>query len=108
MESGDVLDELTPAGAYTIDIIRLNRDSLRMIRRNRRCARQVYAAALQTLRGTLDILNSKLGPGASQENAEKYAKLSMLVDAYETFISRRPFFIANLPPEIPQDIIGDL
>lgn len=109
VEDGELLSQRTPAGSYTIDIIRLNeRDSLRKIRRNRKRVRETYVLALQVVRAALYTLDSQQAERASEEDTEKYRKLSMLVDSYEFFVSREPFLLTNIPREIPADVIEGL
>lgn len=103
------LQDLTPAGAFTIRRIRLSERKDLIKHRIRR--RRIRHTFLDRLRGLSDALESWRGNATrsgSMAAIQKCDKLSELVTEYDAFVHRDPFMIVNVPQPVPFDLIEGL
>lgn len=105
-----MLQALTPAGAYTNRVIRLNeRRPLVNLRLKRRRNRQIYMHHLAELRGALQEWKIRLEERPDEYAKEKCSKLAQLIGAYDSFVNRDLFMLCHpFPPEVPDDVIVDV
>lgn len=90
------LVSLTPAGRYTIRRIRLNeRKCLVECRVRRTRLRSTYRTQLQMLRQAVETVTQ-----ASVQSA-----LAELIESYERFVSREPFMMVSIPPEVTEELM---
>jgi len=103
------LDQLTPAGEYTIRHIRLNdRRALVNLRVKRRRVRGLYLGQLRLLRQVHDKCRSSVEEWREPEAYAVCRTLDELIDAYEELVKHDPFMLDHVPPEVPEEVVAGI
>lgn len=105
--TGEQLEAITPAGTYTIDVLRLNeRDSLRVIRKHRANVRQMYTERLSEYDVLLEAAKQDSRYESDVLFKRSAAAIEEVVASFRAFVDVAPFVLTDIPdPPAQSDTI---